>query len=52
MDRTQDRQLIERLKAGEDAAVHELAERYGPRIFQLAMRHMKNREDAEEKDQP
>ena len=48
MDRTQDRQLITRLQSGDDAAVHELAERYSPRIFQLAMRHVKNREDAEE----
>src|SRR5919106_5208299 len=48
MDRTQDRQLIARLQAGDDAAVQELAERYSPRIFQLAMRHVKNREDAEE----
>src|SRR5689334_17208334 len=48
MDRTQDRQLIARLQAGDQAAVDELAERYTPRIFQLAMRHMKNREDAEE----
>ena len=48
MDRTQDRQLIARLQAGDEAAVQELADRYGPRIFQLAMRHMKNREDAEE----
>ena len=50
MDRTQDRQLIagacqaRRTKT----AVQELAERYGSRIYQLAMRHMKNREDAEE----
>ena len=48
MDRTEDRQLIARLKAGDESAVQELAERYTPRIFQLAMRHMKNREDAEE----
>lgn len=48
MDRTQDRQLIARLRAGDEMAVQELAERYSPRIFQLAMRHMKNREDAEE----
>src|SRR5215210_6731990 len=48
MDRTQDRQLIARLQAGDDTAVQELAERYGSRIFQLALRHMKNREDAEE----
>ena len=48
MDRTEDRQLIARLQAGDESAVQELAERYTPRIFQLAMRHMKNREDAEE----
>jgi RNA polymerase sigma-70 factor (ECF subfamily) len=48
MDRTQDRQLIARLQAGDDRAVQELAERYSPRIYQLALRHMKNREDAEE----
>jgi RNA polymerase sigma-70 factor, ECF subfamily len=48
MDRTQDRQLIARLQAGDDAAVQDLADRYGSRIYQLAFRHMKNREDAEE----
>ena len=48
MDRTQDRQLITWLQAGDESAVQELAERYTPRIYQLALRHMKNREDAEE----
>ena len=48
MDRTEDRQLIARLQAGDESAVQELAERYTPRIYQLALRHMKNREDAEE----
>ena len=48
MERTADQDLIGRLQAGDDTAVHELAERYGSRIFQLAMRYMKNREDAEE----
>jgi len=48
MDRTEDRQLIVRLQSGDEDAVKELAERYSHRIFQLAMRHMKNREDAEE----
>lgn len=48
MDRKQDRQLIARLQADDSTAVHELAERYGSRIYQLALRHMKNREDAEE----
>jgi RNA polymerase sigma-70 factor (ECF subfamily) len=48
MNRTQDRELIGRLRARDESAVHELAEHYGSRIFQLAMRYMKNREDAEE----
>jgi RNA polymerase sigma-70 factor (ECF subfamily) len=44
----EDRELIAKLQAGDDTAVQELTERYGPRIYQLALRHMKNREDAEE----
>src|ERR671911_264639 len=48
MDRTQDRQLIARLQSGDEEAVKELAERYSHRIFQMALRHMKNRQDAEE----
>jgi RNA polymerase sigma-70 factor, ECF subfamily len=48
MDRTQDRQLIARLRAGDQRAVEELVERYSSRIYQLAFRHMKSREDAEE----
>src|SRR5688500_4589876 len=48
MDRTDDRQLIRRLKTGDEQAVRELADRYSHRIFQMALRHMKNREDAEE----
>lgn len=48
MQTAQDRQMILRLQAGDDTAVRELADRYGSRIFQLAMRYLKNREDAEE----
>ena len=48
MDRTQDRLLIAGLQRADQAAVKQLAEVYGPRIHQLALRHMKNREDAEE----
>lgn len=40
--------LIERLRAGDSAAVTDLAAAYGPKIYQLAFRYMKNREDAEE----
>lgn len=45
---TQDSKLIERLQAGDDAAVADLARQYGARILQLALRYTKNREDAEE----
>ena len=48
MEKTQDRALIRRLRAGDESAVHELANRYGSRIYQLAFRHLRNREDAEE----
>ena len=48
MDRTQDTLLIAGLQRGDPASIRQLAELYGPRIHQLALRHMKNREDAEE----
>jgi RNA polymerase sigma-70 factor, ECF subfamily len=48
MERTKDRQLIARLQAGDDTAVQDLIDHYGTRIQQLALRHMKNQEDAEE----
>ncbi len=48
MDRTADRTLITRLQAEDPQAVRELAEKYGPRIFQLAMRQLRNEQDAEE----
>ncbi len=48
MDRTKDIQLVRNLQMGDEEAVRELADRYGHRIFQMALRHMKNREDAEE----
>jgi len=40
--------LIERLQAGDASAVADLESAYGSRIYQLAFRYMKNREDAEE----
>jgi RNA polymerase sigma-70 factor (ECF subfamily) len=43
-----DEALLQRLQAGEEAALAELASTYGSRIFQLAFRYLKNREDAEE----
>jgi RNA polymerase sigma-70 factor (ECF subfamily) len=48
MDRTRDRRLIARLREAEHGAMEELARLYGPQIYQLAYRQMKNREDAEE----
>lgn len=43
-----DQELVRRLKAGDDVAVHEFAHEYRPRIQQLALRYLKNAEDAEE----
>lgn len=40
--------LIGRLRARDDSAVHDLANLYGSKIYHLAFRYMKNREDAEE----
>jgi RNA polymerase sigma-70 factor, ECF subfamily len=41
-------QLIGRMQAGDGTAVTDLASTYGPRIHQLALRYLKNGEDAEE----
>lgn len=46
-DRTQER-LLSRLKAGDQEAIIELADAYGAKIYQLAFRYLKNKEDAEE----
>src|SRR5262245_18823558 len=43
-----ERQLIGRMQAGDGTAVADLASTYGPRIHQLALRYVKNWEDAEE----
>lgn len=40
--------LVERLRARDEAAVGDLAATYGSRIYQLAFRYTRNREDAEE----
>jgi RNA polymerase sigma-70 factor (ECF subfamily) len=47
-DLTNDGVLLERLKAGEEGALGDLAEAYGGKIYQLAFRYLRNREDAEE----
>src|SRR5512134_772263 len=46
--RDAERQLIGRMQAGDGSAVGDLASTYGPRIHQLALRYVKNWEDAEE----
>ncbi len=47
-NRASDRDLIERLRVRDDDAAFELAERYSGRIRQLALRHVRNEEDADE----
>jgi len=42
------RDLVERLKAHDPAAVSDLSNSYGAKIYQLAFRYLRNREDAEE----
>ena len=45
---TTDQALVTRMRGGDADAVADLSARYGARIQQLAMRYVKNREDAEE----
>ncbi len=45
---TFDDRLVERLRARDHSAVSDLAERYSARIRQLALRYVRNPEDAEE----
>ena len=48
MSDTKDAQLLARLQAGDDTAIRDLAETYGSKIYQLAFRYLRNKEDAEE----
>src|SRR3954470_11269870 len=45
------RNLVDRLKQHDPGAVADLSESYGSKIYQLAFRYLKNREDAEEVSQ-
>jgi RNA polymerase sigma-70 factor (ECF subfamily) len=45
---TTTRNLVERLKTHDPAAVSDLSSEYGAKIYRLAFRYLKNREDAEE----
>ena len=40
--------LLGRLKSGDEAALGDLADEYGTKIYQLAFRYLRNKEDAEE----
>src|SRR5215467_3791796 len=44
----QDDDLLRRLKAHDEHALAELADEYGSKIYQLAYRYLRNKEDAEE----
>jgi RNA polymerase sigma-70 factor (ECF subfamily) len=48
MRETRDDILLARLQAGEETALRDLAEAYGSKIYQLAFRYLRNKEDAEE----
>jgi RNA polymerase sigma-70 factor (ECF subfamily) len=41
-------QLLARLQNGDDQALADLADTYGSKIYQLAFRYLRNKEDAEE----
>src|SRR5207248_6605421 len=43
-----DEELLTRLKAGDENAIRDVAEAYGSKIYQLAFRYLRNKEDAEE----
>jgi len=45
---SQENDLLERLKARDESAMAELAATYSSKIYQLAFRYLRNREDAEE----
>src|SRR5947199_10574896 len=41
-------ELLKRLQDGDERAISDLAETYGTKIYQLAFRYLRNKEDAEE----
>ena len=47
-DLTSEAALLARLQAGDERAVADLAAEYGSKIYQLAFRYLRNKEDAEE----
>lgn len=47
-DQATDVQLLKRLQARDETAIRDVAEAYGSKIYQLAFRYLRNKEDAEE----
>src|SRR5262247_144760 len=47
-DFTNDGELLRRLKSGDQGALEDLADAYSSKIYQLAFRYLRNKEDAEE----
>src|SRR5437588_5771284 len=47
-DSTFDETLLARLQAGDEQAVADLVNEYGSKVYQLAFRYLRNKEDAEE----
>jgi RNA polymerase sigma-70 factor (ECF subfamily) len=45
---TADQELLARLKSGDEGALADLADAYSSKIYQLAFRYLRNKEDAEE----
>ena len=45
---TADQDLLARLKSGDDRALADLSDAYSSKIYQLAFRYLRNKEDAEE----
>src|SRR5438093_12743267 len=41
-------ELLSRLQSGDERALADLADAYGTKIYQLAFRYLRNKEDAEE----
>lgn len=48
MQDVQESDLLSRLQAGDDQALGDLADMYSAKIYQLAFRYLRNKEDAEE----
>ena len=45
---TSDQELLARLKSGDEGALADLSDAYSSKIYQLAFRYLRNKEDAEE----